>query len=136
MAPSLVFDLSALPYLLRLFPGPYRMGVPGWLVLVGSDCASQRGVASRGSAHPLSEKRVRVGSGVCPGFPVREAIWRWARVRKERCSSLARPSHRRGRPESEAGTIPPRLGLPVGDWITILACRLGIWAGPGVARHS
>ena len=24
----------------------------------------------------------------------------------------------------------------VGDWIALLACRLGIWAGPGVTRLS
>ena len=41
-----------------------------------------------------------------------------------------------GGPELEAGTVPPRPGLPVGDWIALLAYRLGIWAGPGVARRS
>ena len=30
----------------------------------------------------------------------------------------------------------PWPGLPVGDWIALLACRLGIWAGPGVVRRS
>ena len=51
-SPVLWFDLCALPYFLRLFPGPYRAGVPGRLVPVSSDCASQRGAVSRGSAHP------------------------------------------------------------------------------------
>ena len=86
-------DLSALPYLLRLFPGPHRAGVPGRLVPVDSDYASQRRAICRGSVHPRSEMRVGVGSGVWPG-------------------------------------------LPVGDWIALLACRLGIWAGPGVACRS
>ena len=47
-----------------------------------------------------------------------------------------RPSGRRGGPKSEAGVVPPRLGLLVGDWIVLLACRLGVWASPGVVRHS
>ena len=34
------FDLCALPCFLRLFPGPYRAGVLGRLVLVSSKCAS------------------------------------------------------------------------------------------------
>ena len=49
---------------------------------------------------------------------------------------LLRSSDRRGEPELEVGAIPPWLGLSVRDWITLLACRLGIWAGPGVARRS
>ena len=40
-----------------------------------------------------------------------------------------------GGPESEADAVPPRPGLPVGDWISPLACRLGIWAGAGVVRR-
>ena len=44
-------------------------------------------------------------------------------------------SGRRGGPESEAGTVPPRPGLSLGDWIALLTCRLGIWAGPGVAQR-
>ena len=82
---SLVFavDLSALPYPLCPFPGPYRAGVPSQLVPVGSDCASRRGVVSRGSVHPRSEKRV--------------GVRKWC---------LARPSSRRGRPE--AGWRPKR----------------------------
>ena len=70
---GIAIDLSALPYFLHLFLGPYQAGVPGQSVPVGSDCASRRGAVSRGSAHSRSEKRVRVGSGV-----------------------LARPSGRRG----------------------------------------
>ena len=46
------------------------------------------------------------------------------------------PSSRRGRPASEASAVPPRLGLSVGDWIILLACRLGVWAGLRVARRS
>ena len=47
-----------------------------------------------------------------------------------------RPFGRRGGSKSEAGAVPPWLGLPVGDWIVLLACRLGVWAGPGVVRRS
>ena len=61
---GIAVDLSVLAYFLCPFPGPYRAGVPGRLVPVGSDCASWRGAVSRGLAHSQSEKRVRVGSGV------------------------------------------------------------------------
>ena len=37
-----------------------------------------------------------------------------------------------GGPELEASTVPFWPGLLVRDWIALLACRLGIWAGPGV----
>ena len=46
------FDLCALSYFLRPFPSPYQAGVPGRLVLVGSECASWRISASRGLVHP------------------------------------------------------------------------------------
>ena len=39
---GIMVDLSALPYVLHPFPGPYRAGVPGRSVPVGSDCASRR----------------------------------------------------------------------------------------------
>ena len=135
MVLGIVVDLSVLPYLLRPFPGPHRTGVPGRLVPVGSDCASRRRAVSRGSVHPRSETGVRVGSGVWPGLPVGEAVRGRAGVGSEHCSSLVRPSGRRGGPKSKAGVVPSRPGLPVGDWIALLACRLGIWASPGVARR-
>ena len=115
--------------MLHPFLGPHRAGVPGRLVTVGSDYVSRRRAVSRGLACPRLETWVGVGSGVWPGLPIGEAIRRWARDRSE-CSG------RRGGSESEAGTVPPRPGLPVGDWIALMACRLGIWAGPGVARCS
>ena len=37
---GIAVDLSALPYFFCPFPGPYRAGVPGQLVLVGFDRAS------------------------------------------------------------------------------------------------
>ena len=46
-SPVLRFDLCALPYFLHFFPGPFRAGVPGQLVLAGSDYASQRRVVSK-----------------------------------------------------------------------------------------
>ena len=92
MVLSIAVDLSALPYLLCPFPGPHRAGVPGRLVLVGSDCASRRRVVSRGLVRPRSET--------------------WVGVRK-RC--LTGPSGRRGGPESEASIVPSWPGLPVGE---------------------
>ena len=105
------------------------------MVLVGSDCASRRRAVSRGSVHSRSEKWVIDGS--------------------ECRSSLARPSGRRGRPESEASAVPPRLCLPVGGGPESEAgvgppltrrsdqrldhpsgMLLGFWAGPGVVRRS
>ena len=83
MVLRLAVDLSALSYFLHPFPGPYRAGVPGRLVLVGSDCASWRRAVSSGSAHPRLGTRVGVGSGVWPGLLVGEAIQRWAGVGSE-----------------------------------------------------
>ena len=123
------FDLCAMPYFLHLFPGPYRASVPGRLVLVGSDRTSRGRAVSRGSVHPRSEMRAEVGSGVWPGLLVREAIRRQARDRSERFGQ-------RGGPESEASAVAPRPGLPVGDWIALLACHLGIWVDPGVYATS
>ena len=61
---GLVVDLSALLYLLRTFPSPYQVGVPGRLVLVGSNCASRRRAVNRGSVQARSEMRVGVGKVV------------------------------------------------------------------------
>ena len=61
------------------------------------------------------------------GLLVEEAI-------RRRAGDQSQRSGRRGGAGSEAGAIPPRLGLPVGDWIALLAYRLGTWAGPRVAR--
>ena len=47
------FDLCALPCFLCSFPGPYRADVPGRLVPVGSDCASQRKSSEQGFCIPL-----------------------------------------------------------------------------------
>ena len=55
---GIAVDLSALPYLLHPFPGPYRAGILGWLVPVGSDCASRRRAVSRGLMYSRSETRV------------------------------------------------------------------------------
>ena len=99
-SPVLWFDLCALPYFFRPFPSPYRTGVPGWLVPVGSDRASRRRAVSRSLAHLWSEMRVRVGSSVWPGLPVGEAVQRRAGDRSER-------SGQRCGPESEASAIPP-----------------------------
>ena len=59
---GIAVDLSAPPYSLRPFPGPYRAGVLGSLVPVGSECASWRKAVSRVLVHPQSETRVGIGS--------------------------------------------------------------------------
>ena len=66
--------------------------------------------------HSRLEKRIGVKSGVWLGLPVGEVVRRRAGDRNER-------SGRRGGPESEAGVVPLWPGLPVGDWIALLACR-------------
>ena len=118
------FDLCALPYFLRPFPGSDRAGVPGRLVSVGSSLRQ-------------SEKSSEQGFGASP---VGDA----GRSRK-RCFSQdfrsERPSG--GGLETEVSppvgkvgrswktvVAPPRPDLPVGDWIVFLACCLDTWAGP------
>ena len=80
MVLGITVDLSALPYLLRPFPGPHRAGVPGRLVLVSFDYASRRRAVSRSSVHPRSETWVGVRSGVWPGLLVRETGQSWKRA--------------------------------------------------------
>ena len=142
-SPVLWFDLCALPYFLRLFPGPYRASVPGRLVPVGSECASWRRAVCRGLVHPQLETRVGVGSSALArpsgrrGRP--EAGWRpkralrserWAGVGSGRRSSSARPSGRKldrpsglsfrylGRPRSCASfaTLSTGPSLLLGSW--------------------
>ena len=110
---GIAVDLSILLYLLRPFPSPHRVGVPGRLVPVGSDCASRRRAVSKGSVHPRSKTRVGVGGGVWSGLPGGEA----GRSRK-RALFLLREAFR------------SEIGSPF--WPVVL----DIWAGPGVARRS
>jgi len=84
--------LSALPYLLRPFPGPHRADIPGRLFPLGSNCASRRRAVSRSSVRPQLETQFGV---------------------QKRC--LVRPSGRRGDPESEASVVPLWPGLPIGE---------------------
>ena len=73
---GIAVDLNALSYLLRPFLDPYRAGVPGWLVPIGSDCTSWRGAVSRGSTHLRSERGTKSEASVVPswpGLPVKEA---------------------------------------------------------------
>ena len=104
MVIGIAVDLSVLFYLLRPLPGPHRAGVPGRLVLVGSDCASRRRAVSKGSVYPRSETWVGVGSVVGQAFRserragVRSEAFRSerrARVGSGRRSFLAWPSGRR-----------------------------------------
>ena len=115
MVLGITVDLSALPYFLRPFPGPHRAGVPDRLVLVGSDCASRRGAVGRGQRFPSWRSGPESEVAFWPGLPVQETVQRQARDRSER-------SGQRGGPESEASVVPPRPGLPVRDWIVLLAC--------------
>ena len=72
MVLSIAVDLGALPYFLRLFPGPYRADVPGRLVPVDRFRLRQ---SEKSCKQRFGASLVGVGSG--------------------RCSSLARPSDRR-----------------------------------------
>ena len=87
------FDLCALPYFLCLFPGPLPVGVPGRLVLAGSDCASWRRAVSKVFVYP--DRRCGVGVG---------------------SSALARPSDRRGRP---AAVWRPKRALRSERWVGV-----------------
>ena len=58
---GITVDLGALLFFFRPFPSPYQTGVPDRLVLVGSGCASRRGVVSSGSVRPQSESEVVFG---------------------------------------------------------------------------
>ena len=106
------FDLCALSYFLPLFPGPYRAGVSGRLVPVGSDCASWRRAVSRGSAHPRLGTWVGVGSGVWPELSVEEAIRRRAGVGREAFRSERRARVRSGRRSFSARPSGRRLDCP------------------------
>ena len=111
---GIVVDLSALPYFLHPFPGPYRAGIPDRLVPVGFGCASQRGVVSRGSVHSRSEKQVGVGSGVWPGLSVGEAVRRRAKVGGEAFRSERRARVESGRRSSSVRPSGQRVDCPFG----------------------
>ena len=64
---GITVDLSALPYLLLLIPGPSpsgrpRLVVPSWARL----CVGRGRIMSRSPAYPRSKKEV--GVGLCPHF--------------------------------------------------------------------
>ena len=100
--------LTSVPCFLRLFPGPFRAGIPDRLVLVGSGCASRRRAVSRASAYPGRRRGVRVGS-----------------------SALARPSGRRlDRP---SGLSFRYLGQPMS---CTFVCNVAYWAEPLLGSRS
>ena len=109
---GIAVDLSALSYFLCPFPGPRRVGIPGQLVPVGSDCASWRRAVSRGSAHPQSRTWVGVGSDVWPGLLVGKAVRRWAGVGSETFRSERRARVGSGRRSSSARPFGRRLDHP------------------------
>jgi len=117
-------DLSALPYFLHLFPGPYRAGIPGRLVPVSSDRASRRRAVSRGLTHPRSETQVGVRRSALArpfgrrgrlkvGWRPKRALWskRWPESEKRLSFSLARPSDRRL--DCPSGLLFTYLGWPM-----------------------
>jgi len=121
---------------LRMFPGLYRAGIPGRLISVGSDHASQRRTMSKGWAYPRSES-VESESEVVfgPGLPIGEA------VRRRLESEVSTPVGEVGRSSRRVGAVPLRPNLPVGDWTALLAhyfrllgrstsCVLPVWAEP------
>ena len=117
------FDLCSLPYFLRLLLGLFRAGVPGRLVPVGSGCVSRRRAMSRASTYPSQRHGVGVESSALARPSGRRDVQR--RLETE----VSAPVGEVGR-SRKAGTIPPRPGLPVGDWIALLAYCLDTWAGP------
>ena len=144
MVLGIAVDLSALPYFLRSFTSPHRAGVPSRLFPVGSDCASRRRAVSRGSAHPRSETRVGVGSGVWPGLPVGEAVleagWRPKRalqserragVKSGLHSSLAR--HSGWRSDRPSGLSFRYLGRPMS---CMFVCKVVRCAEPLLGSRS
>ena len=59
MVLGIVVDLSALPYLLHLLPGPTSSRHPGRSFPVGPDCVGREREATKGPAYPRSEEQVR-----------------------------------------------------------------------------
>ena len=79
--------LCTLLCFLRSFPGPFRAGVPGRLVLVGSGCTSWRRAVSRVFAYPGRRRGVGAESSALAkpsGRRSKRALRseRWAGVRK------------------------------------------------------
>ena len=70
---------------------------------------------------------VGVGGSALPGLPVGETVRR--RLETEVSARVGEVGWSR-----QAGAVPPRPDLPVGDWTALLACCLDSWAGPWVAR--
>jgi len=64
MVLGIAVDLRALPYLLRLLPGPTPSRRPGRSFPVGPDCVSREREASKGPAYPRSEERGRSRSRI------------------------------------------------------------------------
>ena len=126
--------MSTLPFFLYPFPSPFRAGVPGQLVPVSSGCSSRRRAVSRVFAYLGRRRGVRVGGSALPGLSVGET----ARRRLE--TEVSAPVGEVGR-SRQAGAVPPRPVLPVGDWTTLLpccfrllgrpmSCALSAWAEP------
>ena len=66
MVLGITVDLSVLPYLLRLLPGPTPSRRPSWSFPVGPDRVGRKREASKGPAHPRSEERGRSRTAVPP----------------------------------------------------------------------
>ena len=116
------FDLCALPYFLRSFPGPYRAGIPGRLIPVDSDRAGRSW--KRRWARPSGRR----------GRP--EAGWRPKRaLRSERRAGVGSGCH-----SSSARPFARRLDRPFGLSFRYLgrpmSCALSAWAEPLLESQS
>ena len=103
------FDLCALPYFLCSSPGPFRVGILGRLVLVGSGCTSRRRPVSRILAYPGRRRGVRVKSSA-----LSRPFGR--RVHPEAARDRSVPSSKKDGPESENGRSSSS-ARPSGRWL-------------------
>ena len=87
-------------------PGPYRVGIPGRLILVGSDHASRRGVVSRGWAYPWSESARLESEAVLLVGPSSQKRRSGGRLMTEASAPVGEVGRSR-----KAGAVPPRPGL-------------------------
>jgi len=126
----LVLRLTCAPCLTcsARFLGPHRAGLPGLLVLVGSDCQSRRRAVSRGSVHPRSQTWVGVRSSVWLDLPVEEPGQSWKQGLS--IGELGQ-SRKQGLPVGEAGQSRKRALFLLSQAfrlvrrIALLACRSG-----------
>jgi len=128
--------------ILRTSHCPYRAGVPGRLISVGSDRASRRRTVSRGWAYSRSESAGSESEVVFGlGLPIGEAVRR--RLESEVSALVGEV----GRSSRRVGVVPLRPVLSVGDWNAPsaccfrflgrpMSCMLSTWAKPWRGSRS